>query len=452
MDNKLTMKTKVGFGICDVGGNLFFTVMAFQLASYLTDTVGMTAVLMGISMMIGRIVDAVTDPLMGFISDRTRSRWGRRRPYLLFGAIPLFICMVLMFTNPHMESQGSLFVWITLIFCLLSVAYTVVNIPYGALTPELTKDFHQRTVLNGYRMSFAVVGTLLGAGAALPIIQSAADESAGYRLMGIIFGGIMMVTALITFFTVKEPAQPAAQKHEKRFLLKEYVTAFRNKPFLLILIPWALFITGVTITSSSLKYYFEYVVLDANGVTMALLVLLVFALLGIPVWVKISKRIGKRLSYMTGMTIFSAGILLLSFLGDRVSVTGLYCIMALTGAGLSTHYIIPYALIPDVIEWDYAHTGQRREGIYYGLWTFISKLGQALSGLIIGITLSASGYVANTMQGAASVSAIRFLTGAIPTVVIIAGILVIRNYPISEEVYREIILKSEKLDRADETV
>lgn len=439
--DSLTLKTKLGFGICDVGGNLFFTVIAFHLAVYLTDTVGLAAGLMGIALLIGRIVDAVTDPLMGYISDRTKSRWGRRRPYLFFGSIPLFVFMALMFNTPALDSQLKLFIWVAITFSLLSTAYTVVNIPYGALTPELTRDFHERTVLNGYRMSFAVVGTLIGAGAALPIIGLFATERAGYGGMGIIFGGIMLVTAWITVFTVKEP------KHDRTDStvagggnpLLEYKAAFKNKPFLLILFPWAFFITGVTILSSMLKYLFEYVIGDPGGVTIALLIMLVCALAAIPVWVKIAKKIGKKRCYMIGMALLSVFSLVLAFFSDRVSTLGLYIIIVPAGIGLSTHYIIPYALIPDAVEWDFHTTGQRREGIYYGLWTFISKLGQGLSGLLIGIVLSTTGYVANVAQDSTAILGIRLLMGPIPAVIFIAGIIILSFYPITEKVYNRML-------------
>jgi GPH family glycoside/pentoside/hexuronide:cation symporter len=438
---RLSRKIKLGFGICDVGGNLFFTVVAFQMAVYLTDTVGLAAGLMGLAMLLGRIVDAVTDPLMGYISDRTRSRWGKRRPYLLFGSFPLFFFMVLMFRVPAFDSQKALFLYVTLVFCLLSVAYTVVNIPYGALTPELTRDFHERTSLNGYRMSFAVVGTLIGAGAAWPIISAFPDETRGYAAMGTIFGAVMLVTALITFFSVKEPPRDLgkAEVPRERNIFREYRAAFVNKPFLLILFPWALFITGVTIISSMLRYLFEYVLLDPAGVTLALLVLLVSALGMIPVWVFLSRKIGKKQSYMTGMGILSLYALFLAFFADQVPLPVLYLMTILGGAGLSTQYVIPYSLIPDVVEWDYVKTGQRREGIYYGVWTFISKLGQGLSGLIIGIILSTSGYAPNLAQGTGAILGIRLLTGPVPVLFFIAGIIILGFYPITEKVYNGMI-------------
>ncbi len=202
---KLPIKTKVGFGVCDLGGNLFFTVIAFLLLNYLTDTLGVSAGLAGIVIMIGKIWDAVTDPVVGYLSDKTRTRWGRRRPYILFGSVPLFIMMILMFTNPHLTGQWPLFTWSVVIFCLLCTAYTLVNIPYSALTPELTKDFHERTSLNGYRFGFAVIGTLLGAGAALPLVDLFANKNTGFTVMGTVFGFLMMATALATVIMVREP-------------------------------------------------------------------------------------------------------------------------------------------------------------------------------------------------------------------------------------------------------
>ena len=244
---------------------------------------------------------------------------------------------------------------------------------------------------------------------------------------------------------VKEPAHGrdnGAVASEKN-LFREYKAALGNKPFLLILFPWALFITGVTIMSSMLKYLFEYVILDPEGVTIALLLLLVCALAAIPLWVRIAGKIGKKRCYMIGMGLLAGCSLLMAFFCDKVETPGLYLFMVVSGIGLSTHYIIPYALIPDAVEWDYFKTGKRREGIYYGLWTFISKLGQGLSGLVIGIVLSSTGYAANVAQNPDAILGIRFLMGPIPAVIFVAGILVLKFYPITEAVYNRMLAGDE---------
>lgn len=150
-DTRLPLKVKLGYGVCDLGGNLYFTVMAFLLLNFLTDTVGLGAGLAGTVIMIGKVWDAATDPVVGYLSDHSRSRWGRRRPWLLWGAVPLWLAMAVMFTDPGLATQAGRFAWALGAFCLLSAAYMAVNIPYSALTPELTQDFHERTALNGYR-------------------------------------------------------------------------------------------------------------------------------------------------------------------------------------------------------------------------------------------------------------------------------------------------------------
>ena len=204
---KLPIRIKLGFGICDMGGNLFFTMMGFYLLFFMTDVVGLAAGLAGTALMIGKIWDAVTDPTVGYLSDRTRTRWGRRRPYMFVGSFLLMAMMTLMFTAPGYGTQLQLFAWAAVTYCLLCTAYTLVNIPYGALTPELTTDYNERTVINAYRMSFAVVGTLLGAGLVLPIVGMADSIENGWTLAGTVMGAIMLITALVTVFSVREQSR-----------------------------------------------------------------------------------------------------------------------------------------------------------------------------------------------------------------------------------------------------
>jgi GPH family glycoside/pentoside/hexuronide:cation symporter len=437
---RLPLKTKIGFGICDIGGNLFFTAMAFHLAAFLTDTLGLAASLMGIAVMIGRTADAFTDPIMGYLSDRTRTRWGRRRPFLFFGAPPLAVLFFIMFTSPaFLTTQMGIFAWVTGVYVLLTTAYTVVNIPYGALTPDLTRDYDEQTSLNAFRMSFAVIGTLIGAGAALPIINSAVSRSAGYARMGALFGMVSLVTAWITFFAVREPPPPEYRRDVNVF--REYLKVITDRTFLRILIPWAAFVTGVTLASGILIYFCRYIMNDEGLTTTLMLVLLLSALGFIPLWVRLSKRIGKKMSYTAGMILFSAAVLFLAYLGDRMAFPVLLAAVAVAGVGLSTHYVMPYSLIPDAVENNFAETGERNGGIFYGLWTFCSKIGQALAILITGIVLDLTRYVPNLPQDLPARQGIRFLLGPLPLLFILAGAAVLRRYPIDREYYKGILAK-----------
>jgi GPH family glycoside/pentoside/hexuronide:cation symporter len=434
---RLSLKVKLGFGVCDLGGNLFFTVVAFLLLNYLTDTVGISAGIAGAIIMIGKIWDAVTDPVVGYISDNTRTRWGRRRPYIFWGSFPLFLAMMVMFTNPGFSSQMTLFIWGVLAYCALCTAYTLVNIPYSSLTPELTQDFHERTVLNGYRFGFAVIGTLMGAGAALPLVSLFPSENMGFTMMGTIFGLVILVTALATVFTIKEPQLPVIEK--KTGFFRTYLRVFNNKPYILILLTYALHITALTVVSGIAIYYFKYIHHNEAITTAAMLILLVTAMVFIPVSVVLSKRTGKKFVYGAGMGIFAIAILVLAFFGHLLGLKFSLALMFLAGIGMGFTYAMPYAMVPDAVEYDYLITGERTSGAFYGIWTFGLKIGQALALGITGMVLSLSGYVPDAVQTATAALGIRLLLGPISALIFILSIAVLYFYPINEERYNQIL-------------
>ncbi len=438
-EGKLSFWTKFGFGICDLGGNLFFTMMGFYLLYFMTDVVGLAAGLAGTALMIGKVWDAITDPTIGYLSDRTRSRWGRRRPYMFIGSFLLFGMMIVMFTAPELGSQGQYFAWAAIMYCLLCTAYTLVNIPYGALTPELTTDYNERTVVNAFRMSSAVIGTLVGAGLVLPIVGLAASVKAGWTLTGVVMGAIMMVTALVTVFSVREPVHGELPPRQNIF--KSYAQVLGMKAFLTCLIPWTMHITGVTIIQGALLYFYIYLFGSESGFQLALVALLVSSMVFIPVWTVISGKIGKKKSYNIGMAIVALAVMILFLIGNRVAMEFTYLIMVFAGFGFATQYVMPYAIVPDVVEYDYAENGVRREGVFYGLWTLTSKIGQAFAIALSGWTLSAFGYIPDVAQSDLSLLGIRLLCGPIPVVFFVIGIIVLAFYPITREKYEEILQK-----------
>lgn len=435
---KLSLKEKMGFGICDLGGNALFTIMAFWLMNYLTDTVGLAAGLAGTALMIGKIWDAITDPLMGYISDRTKTRWGRRRPYIFIGGILVFVTMAFMFTNPRLSDQNLLFYWAIIAYSLLNLGFTIVNIPYSSLTPELTSDYNERTVLNGYRMSFAMVGTLIGAAAVLPLLGLFNDRSAGFSMVGIIFGLIILIVSWITFFTIKEPPFEAISS-PKMGIFRSYFEAFKNVPFLLILFPWVLNMTATTIVSGMLIYYFKYIYQAAESTTLALLILLLTAMVFIPIWVLISNALGKKNCYAVGMLIIAATCMIFFYFGHLLELNFGLILMFFAGIGLATTYVFPWSIIPDTIEYGYTKTGERHEGIYYGLWTLVSKIGQALAALLMGLILDFYRYLPNQpLQAKETIFGIRLLFGPIPAIIFITATVVVLFYPIDAKRYQKI--------------
>lgn len=433
---KLSVGTKLGFGAADLGGNLFFTAMGFWTLNYLTDTVGLAAAAAGAAVMVGKLWDAVTDPMMGFISDRTRTRWGRRRPYLLFGAIPLALTMWYFFSAPKIGSQTWLTIWAALALCALNTAYTVVNIPYSSLTPELTKDYNERSSLNGYRFGFAVIGTILGAGAVLPLVGVfGTDRAAGFSFMGAVLGVLMASSTLVTFFSVREPDHRHEPKPTEKFF-PTFLAVFRNKPYVILLITYALNLTALNFVQGILVYYFKYIYRNEALTTLAMVLLLVTAMICIPISVKVSKRIGKKRTYQICFAILASACLIIYFLGHRLGSGFFLVMMVYAGIGVGFGYVAPWAMVPDTIEFDAVRTGNRKEGAFYGMWTFTSKVGTSLAIALTGAILGAAGYAANLAeQSRATLGAIRLIIGPIPALVFILAIALIERYPIDEKTY-----------------
>lgn len=436
---KLSRRVKIGFGIGDLGGNLFFTAMGFYSLIYLTDTVGIAAGLAGTAILVGKFWDAVTDPMMGFISDRTRSRWGRRRPYFLFGALPLLLTMWFFFTAPAVKDNPILgFIWAAGALCLLNTAYTVVNIPYSSLTPELTRDYHERTSLNGYRFSFAVIGTMLGAAVVLPIIGLAGDNRKGFSLVGLLFGVIMAATILVTFFNVREPDHSATPKPNQKFFAT-FLTVFKNRIYLRLAAVYTLNLTGITFVQTMLVYYFKYIYRNEAATTIAMLLLLGVAMLSIPLSVMIAHRIGKKRTYQIALAILTISCLAIFLFGHILGMTFTLILMVFAGTGIGIGYAPPFAMLPDVVEVDAVQSKVRKEGSYYGMWTFFSKIGVALAAALAGLFLGVAGFVANIAdQTPTAILTIRLLIGPVPAVVFLSGILLIQGYSLDEKTYRRI--------------
>jgi len=437
---KLPLRTKLGFGVCDLGGNLFFTAMGFWSLNYLTDTVGVPAAAAGAAVMVGKLWDAVTDPMMGYVSDRTRSRWGRRRPYLLFGALPLFLSMWFFFTNPRIASPAWSAIWAAFALCLLNTAYTVVNIPYSSLTPELTQDYHERSSLNGFRFGFAVIGTILGAGAVLPIVGIfGADRSAGFSAVGAILGAVMMVTALITGFSVREPDHSKTPRPTEGFF-ETFLAVFKNKPYVTVLATYALNLTALNFVQGILVYYFKYLYKDEGATTMAMVLLLVVAMVCIPISVLVSKRVGKKLTYQISFFVLATACLAIFFLGHVLGMKFFLAMMVYAGVGIGFGYVAPWAMVPDTVEYDAIKTGKRKEGAFYGMWTFTSKCGTSLAIFLTGVILGWAKYSANAVDQPASARlAIRLLVGPIPAAVFLGAMILIQFYPLSEKAYAALI-------------
>ena len=436
MTEKISRKTKIGFGAGEFSSSIFFTITSFWLMNFLTDEVRLSAALAGTALLVGKIWDAAIDPFIGYFSDHTRSRWGRRRPYILFFAIPFGIAFVLMFRNPGIAAQTGKFWWAMLTYIFFCTVYSFTNIPYNAILPEISKDYNERTNISGYKQAFAVIGTILGAGAALPIMAIFANRTAGYIGMSAIFGLLAALSLLATFFSVREPRVVEQPKGES--ILKSLKDVFTNKPYLLLLSAWFTNSTAVAIMEAMLIYYYKYIFRAEGAVTMAMIILLVVTIATIPFWVWFARKVSKKTAYGIGMTLTLLAVVLFAFTADRLGQTGALVYMVLAGFGFSSHYVLPWSMAPDTIEYGYARSGVRREGVYYSAWTFVIALGGAFAGFLVGQSLGLFGYVPDATQSAASILGNRLLIGPLPAVLILLGNLALIFYPLNQKRYEEV--------------
>ena len=446
---------KLGYGIGDFAANIAFQSIALFYVFFLTDVFGVSPFLAGIIFLVAKAWNAVFDPAVGYVIDRTRSRYGRKRPYLLFGAVPLGIAYAVLFFSPNLTpsdvSPYPRFIWGLVTFIIFCSVVSAVNVPYGALTADLSLDTNERSNITGYRMTFAIIGTLVAAGATKPLVTLLAEvsgggEVAGYRIVGIIYGVVIAAVTLVTFASVRE--RVVRTEEEASGLRTSLRVIFRNKPFLILSAATICHITAVSTMAIVINYYFKYNLNAENMIPAAFLCLFVTAVVFVPVFVVISRKVSKKFAYNLGMGIMAASSAALFFFGGR-SIPVTLAIFAVAGIGMATNYLSPWAMIPDTVEYSQWKTGLRREGIIYGCYFFTFKFSSALAGFLAGNTLALTGYIANRPQTDGALLGIRTVLTLVPTAFIIVGIILVSLFPITAEFHRRMLADIKEREKKD---
>ncbi len=453
----LTNRLLLGYGVGAVGTGVFATIPGLLLMFYMTDTLGISAALAGLAVFLPKIWDVISDPLVGVISDRTRTSWGRRRPYLLAGALTLPLFFYLLFSAPESASPTVGFVYVLIMFTLSATAYTVFTVPYVAMPAEMTDDYHEATRLMSWRMALMTVG-ILAAGAVAPmLVKRGGGGLAGYRVMALGIALVIGVAMLSAFFgTRRAPFEhPPEREGPPPRWTTQVVDAFRNPHYRRLVLTHHVVAIGIGCTLANVAYIAKYLVGDRglapeDIVTLLFVSLVLPTIIMMPPWVYISRRIGKRDSYYYAILLFAAGSLPMWFAASMPLWSSCLCV-AIMGLGFAGCQLCSFSMLPDTIQSERALTGARRDGIFSGIWLASDKGGIAIGGLLASGVLAFTGFIESkgelVTQPASALAGIAINSSLVPTTMFLLSLLVLRRYTLSKTALDQLLADPE--DRAD---
>ena len=427
----MKLKASLGYAVGDLGINLYFISTLTYLLYFYTDVLGISAAAAAGVFLVARMVDAVTDPLMGAIAERTRTRWGRLRPYLLWGALPLGAITVATFSVPDLDESGKV-IWAYVTYTLFGILYTVVTIPYSALTASLTDDYQERTRLSTFRMAFAFSGALIVSVGVAQWVRMFANPAEGYVLIMSIFACVATLLLLITFFNTKEVVQPPP---EQKLSLNDSLRAvFYNPPLLIVIALFTLGMLSFTVRQTVTIYYFSYNVGRPDLIGAFFAATLATMFIGLVFVPRLAERFSKAGAIQIGalFTVLASIGFYLTPVNEPVWVIFWGCLVALGGAPIA---VLGWAMIPDTVDYAQWRFGKRADGAVYSMSSFFQKLAKALGGAGVATALATVGYVANQPQSAETLDMILHLMTVVPIGLMVLMIFLARLYKLDGETH-----------------
>ncbi|MCF7924817.1 MAG: MFS transporter [Candidatus Izimaplasma sp.] len=444
---KLSKKEKFGYGFGDLSSNIIFASISFYLLYFMVSVAGLDPKLAGLVFIIGKFWDAITDYLMGVISDKTTSKFGKRRIYMLFGAIPYGLIFILLWITPFSveTSQFIKFLYYTCAFMFFNTVWTVVYVPYNALTANMTKDYDERTSLNGFRIIFANIGLLLGAAIFALLAEGEGSIFAelfnsvktGYTVASALFGVIAMGIMITSALMVRERFDSASIYNKP--LLKTIKEFFSMKEFRSTMMYYLLSMVGFDIIMAVFLFFVNdslgFARVGGGEISMVFIALPLICAIGSAMfWVKQSEKYDKVKVYSYAVVWISIALIACIFIPkyNAANPFTAYFFLGLTvilvGIGMSAVQILPFASIPDVVEVDEYYHGIRREGAYYGIVSFVYKVASGISIALIGLILGAFGYIesidgAYIAQPESALIAIRLTIGILPGIIFFVSVI-----------------------------
>ncbi|MDI1460195.1 MFS transporter [Catellatospora sp. KI3] len=389
----LPTHVRVGYSLGSLTTGAFGTVPGLLLLPYLTDTLGVAAGLAGLLVLLPKAWDVVLNPLVGRISDRTQTRWGARRPYLLFAGLGMAALFAGIFAAPLGISAYS-GLYVVVMFLLTATAFGFFQVPYVAMPAEMTSSPDERTRLMTWRVALLATSILVS-GALAPIIRDSTGGGVpGYRWMGLFVAAIMVAGTCFAFFSTAKAPTGVITASEPSLRVQLKVVA-ANRPFRVLVACFVVQATGVACMLGGVEYFARHVLGDPGTTTTLFVVVVSPALVVMPFWRRVGERLGKLKGYVVASITLTVATLVL-VAAPVLPNWAVYAIIAVIGFGYAGQQLFGLAMLPDCIAYDTARTGKRQAGVFTGVWTAGETLGLALGPFIFGIVLQAFGYISTT--------------------------------------------------------
>jgi GPH family glycoside/pentoside/hexuronide:cation symporter len=428
---RLSAKEKLGYGLGDTASHFVWDMVGFWILIFYTDTFGISAAAAGTIMFIARFWDMLSDPLMGVISDRTRTRWGKFRPYILWTALPYSILAVLAFSTPDLGQTGKV-IYAAVTYLLLMTAYTAINLPYSSLGAVMTADSYERTSLNTYRFVCAFAGQLVVSGLALTLAQyfGQGDNAKGYRLTVTLFAVIAFVLFMVAFLSTKERIQPPPTQQAS--LKKDFRILLSNRPWVILATVGIVSFVMFALQNLSLAYYFKYYIGKEESVQLFNVIGSVALIVALPLSKPLAQRFGKK-NVFIGSSLLSGAFFTLLYLPGAESIGWVYALNILGKMAYAPAVPLLWTMIADAADYAEWTSGRRATGLFFSAATFAQKGGWGIGGALAGWLLAAYGYVEQSSeQTALALTGIKLLISVFPGLLYMSCAAALIFYPLDD--------------------
>ena len=425
---RLSIKEKIGYSLGDTASHFVWDMVGFWLLFFYTDIYGIPAAAAGTIMLLARFWDMASDPLVGILADRTRSRWGKFRPYILFTAVPYAVLAYLTFTTPNFGETGKI-IYAGATYILLMTAYTFINLPYSALGAVMTNDTYERAGLNTYRFIAGFAGQFIVTGLALTLANffGKGDKAQGFQYTVLLFAGLSLIFFFITFKTTRERVQPPKQQQNN--LGKDLRNLFANKAWVVLALVGIVSFVMFAMQNAAVAYYFKYYLGREDNVQLFNVLGTVALIVALPLSKPLAKRFGNR-NVFIGSSLISGFFFILIYLPGVEGIVPIYIFNIIAKMAYAPAVPLLWTMIADAADYGEWKSGRRATGLYFSAAVFAQKAGWGIGAAIAGWMLTATHFVPNVEQTETAITGIKMLVSVIPGILYMSCAILMIFYKI----------------------